>query len=329
MTAAAGGEVSVTGRRAWRRGGHGETPMVPDATPRSYYGQPVLKQPVWKPEVGLYLFSGGLAAGAGMLTAAARRSGNDVLARRASMIALAGAAVSPVLLITDLGRPARFHHMLRVLKVTSPMSLGTWVLSAFGSASGVAAGCEVLGVLPRLRGRAELAMGALGPALATYTAVLLADTAVPVWHESRRELPFVFAAGAATSAGAAATMLTPTSASAPARRLCVGGAAAELAATELMRRRLGEQGRPYREGEPGRFARLARWLTVSGATVVAVTGRRRLPAALGSAAVLAGAMCTRWSVFRAGFASAQDPDYTVAPQRRRLDSGNAGSALPG
>ena len=323
MTATAGGGVSVGGRRRPGGAGRGETPMVPDATPRSYYGQPVIKPPVWEPDVGVYLFTGGLAAGAGMLTAAARRTGNDALARRGSMIAMAGAAVSPVLLIRDLGRPARFHHMLRVLKVTSPMNLGTWILSAFGSASGVAVGCEVLGVLPRLRDGAELAMGALGPALATYTAVLLADTAVPVWHQARRELPFVFAASAATSAGAGATLLTPTAANGPARRLCVGGAVAELAATELMQRRLGELGRPYREGEPGRAARLARGLTASGAALVALSGRRRLPAAVGSGALLAGAMSMRWSVFRAGFASATDPAFTVGPQRSRLDSGNA------
>ena len=292
--------------------------MVPPATPTSYYGQPVIKPPVWTPDIAVYLFTGGLAAGSGMLAAAARRSGNDVLARRATLVAAGAAGISPILLIRDLGRPARFHHMLRVFKVTSPMNLGTWILSGFGTAGGVAAGCEVLGILPRVRDRAEAAMGVVGPALATYTAVLLADTAVPVWHEARRELPFLFAAGAAASAGAAATMLTPVAAARPARRVCVGGAVAELAVTEVMQRRLGELGRPYHEGAPSRFGRAAKLLTAGGAFVLAAAGRRRPAAALGGTAVLAGAMCTRWSVFRAGFASAEDPAFTVEPQRRRV-----------
>ena len=91
----------------------------------------------------------------------------------------------------------------------------------------------------------------LGPALSTYTAALLADTAVPVWHEARRELPFVFAAGAAMSAGSAVAL---AGGGAPARRLALVGAAGELAATTAMERRLGELGEPYREGTAGRFA---------------------------------------------------------------------------
>ena len=325
MTATSGGEMSITGRGAGGRERRGETPMVPPATPTSYYGQPVIKPPVWEPDIGVYLFTGGLAAGSGMLAAAARRSGNDALARRGTLLAVAGASISPVLLIRDLGRPARFHHMLRVFKVTSPMNMGTWILSGFGTACGVAAACEVLGILPRLRNRAEVAMAMIAPALATYTAVLLADTAVPTWHEARRELPFLFAAGAAGSAGAAATMLTPVAASRPARRLCVGGAVAELVAAELMQRRLGELGRPYHEGAPGGYARAAKALTAGGAALLAVAGRWRVAALAGGAAVLTGAMCTRWSVFRAGFASAEDPAYTVQPQRLRVGRAVSGA----
>ena len=98
--------------------------------------------------------------------------------------------------------------MLRVFKVTSPMSVGTWVLSASGASDAVAAVCEVAGVAPRLRLAAETTSAVLAPVLCTYTAVLVGDTAVPVWHEARRELPFVFAGGAAMSAGAAAALVT-------------------------------------------------------------------------------------------------------------------------
>jgi hypothetical protein len=279
----------------------------------------VLKAPVWEPEVAVYFFTGGLAGGSTLLAAAARRQGNATLARRALFTALAGAAVSPVLLIADLGMPRRFYNMMRVVKVTSPMSVGTWILGGLGTSTGVAASCEVLGILPRLQRVAENAAAALGPPLATYTAVLLADTAVPAWHEARFELPFVFAGGALASAGAAATVLTPPADASLARFAAVAGAAAELGAATVMERRLGEVGEPYRTGQPGRFGTLAKLLSGAGAAALVVGGRRRPLAVLGGLSILAGAMCERWSVFTAGNASAADPKYTVAPQRRRLD----------
>ena len=97
---------------------------------RSYHGQPVLKQPVWTWEIPLYFFTGGAAGASAGLAYLGELSGNDELARRAWAVALAGLTVSPALLISDLGRPPRFLNMLRMFKVTSPMSVGTWVLSA-------------------------------------------------------------------------------------------------------------------------------------------------------------------------------------------------------
>src|SRR3954451_923700 len=149
----------------------GERSMVPEATPTSYYGRPVLKEPVWKWPVPAYFFTGGLAAGSSMLAAGARGSGNGGLARRSSVAALAGIGASTVFLIDDLGRPGRFVNMLRVAKPSSPMSVGSWLLAAYGPATGVAAACEVLGILPRLRTVAELSAAALAPAVASYTSV--------------------------------------------------------------------------------------------------------------------------------------------------------------
>jgi hypothetical protein len=294
-----------------------EAAVVPDARPQTYYGHPVLKPPVWKPEVAAYLFTGGLAGGASVLAAVARAQGDDVLARRALTTALAGAAVSPALLIADLGVPRRFHHMLRVVKVTSPMSIGTWILSGTGTALGVASACDALGILPGVRRVAETAAAVLGPALSTYTAVLLADTSVPVWHGAQLELPFVFAASSAASAGAAATLLTPAASSRPARILALGGVVAEVGAAEVMKRRLGDAGEPYHRGEAGRFSRAARVLGVLGAGALALGRRRRGLTAAGAGAVLAASLCERWAIFRAGTASAADPRYTVDLQRQR------------
>ena len=312
-------QISVT-QQGGSPDGRGEVRMVPEEEVRSYYGRPVIKEPTWEWEIPWYFFAGGLAGASSGLAAIARLAGNDRLARRALLTALGGATVSPALLVADLGRPDRFYNMLRVFKPTSPMSMGTWILTSFGPSAGIAAANNILGVFPRLGRFFEGVAALLGPALATYTAVLVADTSVPVWHEARRELPLVFAASSAASAGACAAILTPVEEAGPARRLAVGGALLELGAVEAMKRRMGDfLAEPYEQGEAGRYDKLAKALSGLGAAVTAFVGRRRRSAAIaGGALILAGAAFERWSVFRAGFQSSRDPKYTVMPQRRRL-----------
>ena len=295
--------------------------MVPEAKPESYYGRPVLKKPVWTWEIGPYFFAGGLAGASMMLAAASRRQGNHTVARRALFTAFAAVAVCPPLLIHDLGMPRRFLNMLRVFKVTSPMSVGTWVLSAAGTLTGVATTCEALRILPRVRNAAEMGAATLGAPLATYTAALIADTAVPVWHEAAVALPVVFACTSLATAGAASVVLNDPAESATARTLAVGGAVGALLSVQLMERRLGRLAEPYR-GQPA--GRAAKSLIAAGAITTALLGRRRAAAALGGAAILAGGFLERWSIFTAGAASAADPVYTIGPQRRRLD----GAAAP-
>jgi polysulfide reductase-like protein len=280
-----------------------------------YYGRPIVKPPVWKNEIGWYLFTGGLAGASSSLGLAARVSGNRPLARSTTFTAAAALTASPALLIKDLGRPERFVNMLRVVKPTSPMNVGTWILTVAGTAAGAAAACEAADVLPGVRALAQGVAGLLGPALATYTAVLVSDTAVPVWHEARTELPLVFASGAAASAGAAAVILTPAGSAGPARRMMLAGAVGELAATTVMERRLGELGEPYHHGRAGTFARAAKAATATGAALGAVAGRRRVIGRLAAGLVLGGAVAERFAVFRAGFQSAEDPRYVVMSQR--------------
>jgi DMSO reductase anchor subunit len=300
--------------------------MVPKAEPRSYYGRPVIKPPVWKPEIPWYFFAGGLTGASATLAWVADANGNTRLGRRAGLVTMVAGTASPVLLIRDLGRPERFLNMLRVFKPTSPMSMGSWLLALTASAAGLATARETLGLFPRL-GRLGRAVAALsGLPLATYTAVLIANTAVPAWHEARRELPFVFAGSAAASAGAAAAIVTPVRDAGPARRLVVLGALLEEGATQLMERRLGELGDPYREGEARTYARLSRAFTLGGAALVGSRGRTRLAAVAGGKLVLAGAVLKRWSVFKAGVRSATEPRYTVGPQRTRLEARSNGTA---
>ena len=108
------------------------------------------------------------------------------------------------------------------------------------------------GRLPRLGRLAGLGAAAFGPPLATYTAALLANTAVPAWHEAHRELPFVFAGSGASAAGGMALLLTPVQHSRPGppdgdRR----SRRSSSTASELLKRRLGMVAEPYRAGPPG------------------------------------------------------------------------------
>jgi len=287
---------------------------------QSYYGKPIVKEPVWKAEIPFYLFTGGVAGGASVLHGLARLTGNHRLARSSLYIGAVADAVSPVLLVSDLGRPERFLNMLRVFKVTSPMSVGSWILFVSSGASATAATLELLGALRPAKWLAEAVSFVTGPPLATYTGALLANTAIPVWSEARDELPWLFGASAAASAGATAAMVTPAAAAGPARRAAVAGVAAELGLVRLMRRRLGFVGEVYELGEAGRYARVSSLCAAAGAGLLALRGRRSRPAAVvGGALVLAGEVALRWSVFKAGFQSARDPRYTVLPQRKRIE----------
>src|SRR5204863_7916121 len=118
--------------------------------------------------------------------------------------------------------------------------------------------CRLFDVLPRIRATAQVLAGLIGPAQATYTGALIAQSVVPAWHEARRELPVVFASSAAASAGGAAAILTPAEHAGPARRLGIIGGVAELAAPKLMERRPGKRvGAGYHEGEAGKYSPLA------------------------------------------------------------------------
>jgi hypothetical protein len=292
--------------------------MVPEAEFESYYGRPILKQPTWKtPDVPLYLFLGGMAGCSALLAEGAALTGLPGLERVARSAAVAGAAAGTVALIHDLGRPGRFLNMLRVFKPTSPLSVGSFVLAPFGALSGAAAASELTGLLPRMGRAAGLGAAALGGPLATYTAALVANTAVPIWHEAHRELPFVFAGSGATAAGGVAMLLAPSAETRPAVRMAVGGAVLELGASTVMERRLGMLAEPYRCGLPGRLTRVARGLSIAGLGLTAL-GRRPWLRRLAGATYVAGSVVLRFAVFEAGRESARDPKYVVVPQRERL-----------
>jgi hypothetical protein len=303
--------------------------MVPRADFRSYYGQPVLNAPTWQArDIAGYLFLGGLAGASSTLAAAADLTGRPVLARRLKVGAATAIGGSLYALVHDLGRPGRFLNMLRVFKVTSPMSVGSWLLAGYGPQTAVAAAAAITGRWPRLGRAATVGAGLAGPAVAAYTAALISDTAVPLWHEAHRELPVVFVGSAAAAAGGLGMLTAPTGQAGPARRGALLGATTELVAVAAMRRRLGTLAEPMHTGTAGRLLRTAEVLTSAGAVGAALLGRRsRAVAAFSGLALLAGSACTRFGIFHAGVASARDPKYTVGPQCDRLarrDSDPAG-----
>jgi hypothetical protein len=305
--------------------------MVPPAEFRSYYGRPIVKAAVWHHDIAAYLFTGGLAAGSALLAAGGAATGRPALRRAGRVSALSAVLASTYFLVNDLGRPERFLHMLRVAKPTSPMSMGTWIFSAFGVAAGAAAVAEaapllpetgVLGLarklLPPVGTAGQYGAAVVAPALATYTAVLLADTATPSWHAAYPELPFVFAGSALASGAAVGLIAAPAEQAGPARRMAVLGAAMELYGAHRVETTKGILSEPYRDGKAGKLLRAGRNLTALGVAGAVLGRRSRVVSALSGLSLLTASLATRFGIFEGGLASARDPKYTVLPQRERL-----------
>jgi hypothetical protein len=295
-----------------------EQTMVPEAEARSYYGRAIVKEPVWNvPDVPGYLFLGGLAGASASMAAVAQLTGHHELVRVGRIAAAAGALAGAGALVHDLGRPDRFLNMLRVLKVSSPLSVGSWILAPFSGLALLSAATDLGGRLTRLGGLAGAAAGVLGPGMCTYTAVLLADTAVPAWHEAHPELAVIFAGSAMSSAAGAALVATTPDAAWPARRIGLLGAVAEFSATSAMERRLGGLAEPYHTGRAGTLLKAAKALSVAGAGLSLLGKRSRIASVLAGAAYLAAGACTKFGIYYGGTESTKDPKYVVLSQTTR------------
>lgn len=192
--------------------------------PVTYYGRPMVKKPTWRWYIPLYLFSGGVAGGVAFLGTLAECIGGPkhrATVRHARYLSLLLSILCPIFLIADLGRPARFHHMFRVFKGSSPLSVGTWILSGFGLCSGMLAARQAveddllvrrqsrLGRLVRAIPTAPVSAlhGLLGLALGGYTGTLLAATAVPLWSAGGTLLGPLFLSDAVTSGAALLSLI--------------------------------------------------------------------------------------------------------------------------
>lgn len=284
----------------------------------TYYDRPAIKEPVWIWAVPAYFYAGGVAGAAAVFGEVARSLGDgklDGVVIRSRRIAAVGGVAGTALLVYDLGRPERFLNMLRVFRVTSPMSIGSWILAAAAPAFGAAAllGDSFLG---RLAGKVGVL---LGLPLSGYTAVLVSTTAVPVWQQTRKSLPFLFVASAATSAAALLEMEDLDEDEA----LVVNGFGiaariAELAAGTAVEKeadRVERVGKPLKEGLSGSLWTASKLATTAGLMLSLVAGKRR-PARFAAGALgTAGALALRFAVFHAGKASARDPRATFDAQR--------------
>ena len=274
---------------------------------------PVIKAPVWTWEIPLYFWFGGVASGSAFVALACDLAGDEKSARIARRVSLGAVMPSPVLLIMDLGRPARFLNMMRIFKPRSPMSMGAWCLVAFSGVATAGVGLDLLG---RHR-EAKVAGGAnavLGGYLGSYTGVLLAATAVPVWARSKLFLGPIFVA-TATATGAAATRLVLVASGLPEdhpTRIALGKVETGAMTTELLlstinERRLGRLGEALEQGRTGHAFRAAKWLVRAGLGLRFVRSRTGRPAhdVASVSYLLAGALF-RYAWVNAGHHSAAD-----------------------
>jgi len=283
---------------------------------------PVMKPAVWTWEVPLYFWTGGIAAGAGFVALACDIAGDETSAATARRVSLAAVAPSPLLLIADLGRPARFLNMLRIFKPRSPMSMGAWCLTLFANLMAAAVGAELAG-----RKRAARALGAAaalaGGYLGSYTGVLLGSTAVPVWARSRLFLGPIFVA-TATATGAAATRLVLVATGVPEGhptrlalgRVETGAITAELLLSQINERRLGGLADALEQGGAGKLFKSAKWAVRAG-LAMRLLRRRAGPAShhAASGLYLGAGLAFRYAWVAAGRSSAQD-DRAVAELAR-------------
>ena len=286
-----------------------------------YYGQPILKPPVWTWEIPVYFFIGGIAGMAALIAFVSAVSHNVDLARMSIMLAAIGAIASPILLTMDLGRPRLFINMLRVFKYKSVMSIGAWILTFFGACTiptllalelhtrHVFVG-NLDQVIRLIAGLLICASAIFGLLLATYTGVLLGVTAIPAWYLHRVLLPIHFGTAGLGSAAALLELFGYRLASLNALGFVAAGAESLL----WLWLEIDKHGAADRALHTDRSGWLIRGGEIlSGPLAVALRAIGLVP--LAAISFLLGALLSRFGWVSAGQVCACDPEAVFASQR--------------
>jgi len=309
---------------AWKKGmasgngvdiAGGPIPKMP-----GYYGEPVVRPPVWTWEIPVYFFVGGLSGMAALIAFAGLIFHQHEITRAAMWLAGLGAIVSPILLIMDLGRPHLFLNMLRIFKPQSPMSVGAWILSIFGA-------CAVPGLIALelhdrqifsgsadqvLRFATDLLVAGSafwGLGLATYTGVLLGATVIPAWFLHRTLLPIHFGTAGLGSAAGLLELLGYRNAALNA--LGILAASVECALWIWLEiDKHGKADRALRESQSGWLIRTGEIFSGPLALVLRLTSFVPLAAI----SFLIGALISRFGWVSAGKVSGNDPEAVFASQ---------------
>src|SRR6516162_8377342 len=286
-----------------------------------YYGQPVVRPPVWTWEIPIYFFVGGLGGMSPVIALGALLFHHFDVARTAMWIAAIASVLSPILLILDLGRPHLFINMLRVFKPQSAMSMGAWILVAFGMC--VVPGLIALelqtfhpfgGALDQILGIAAgiLMFGSaiLGMLLATYTGVLIGATAIPAWFLHHRLLPIHFGTAGLGSAAALLELLGHRIA--PLNAIGLFAAAVEtVLLIWLSVDKHGVADRAIHEHSSGWLIRIGELFT--GPFPLALRLFGAVP--LAAISFLLGALISRFGWIAVGKISGRDPEAVLASQK--------------
>lgn len=311
----------------------------------TYYDEPAIKASHYGWMVAGYVFLAGLAGAAQVLAALAMLVPGDPRAAKlvgdARYVALAATLVGAILLVADLQTPKRWANMLRILRWTSPMSIGSWVLVGFGAATLLTVWVQafedlgLLGGFPRILALLlQWTAALLGMLMCTYTAPLLSSTSTPLWAASPNLLA-ASQAGFALASGASVLTLTRLAADSASRHpaltpIALLAAASALVLTLLWIARIAARrlAAPLREGRiatalglgvfaVGLLLPIGLYATTllgggaggggSGGGGFAATPSS-LRSAIAAAAGLTGSLLWRWVVIAAGNASANRPE---------------------